>query len=265
MNASRLARRGDLTALQERLGYCFSKAEYLEEALNLKRVSAQEGKGYDRLEKFGDRLLYPIILTMLERRYPQAPLCELTRMERVLTCNQNLAHIAVRLDLMSVLVHKYPNFIYVEKTLADIFEAVNAAIAKDAGVGCYLSGISRLYAVCERLFAVDIELAQVDDPLPIFTREVHHRWKEKVSHEWLPIHYEGQPIGYTCKLKLKSQTCAAMHIPRKTACVVGTGVTTEQSLRKAAGIALLRLWPKRYPHRLQDLQSFSWRIRQPKQ
>jgi dsRNA-specific ribonuclease len=261
MNSSSLARRGDLNALQQRLGYSFTNPELLANALDLKRVSAQEGRGYDRLEKYGDRLLYPIILSLIEERYPNAPLCELTRMERVLVCNLNLAHLAVRLDLMSVLIHRYPNFIYVEKTLADLFEAIVAAIAKDAGAGSYLQGICRLHAVCKRLFHVDLELAQIDDPLRVFAHEIQTRWGEKVAHQWLPLTYAQQPIGYTCKLNLKRNAARALQLPKARPFIIGTGVTTEQSLRKAAGIGLLRLWPKRYPNSLPENGSFSWRIR----
>lgn len=262
MSTSRTARRGELSALQERLGYQFTDIRILKQALNLRKISATEGRGYDRLEKIGDRLLYPVILWLIQDTYDKAPLCEVTRMERVLTTNRNLAHLAVRLDLMPVLAQLYPEFVYVEKTLADLFESICAAIAKDAGSGDFLLGISRLRSVCRSLFAVDLALAQIDNPFPMLIYTAKRRWNQQIRHEWVSISYNKQPIGYTCKLYLKKKAAQAYGLAqKKNPFIAGTGVTTEQALQKAAALALLKLMPKRFPNDLPELGKFSWRIK----
>ena len=256
---------GELDSLQKRLGYSFTDISLLEQALDMSKVSAAEGRVYDRLEKIGDRLLYPITLHLIESTYPEAPLCEVTRMERILTTNQNLAHLAIRLDLISVMVKRNPGFIFIEKTMADLFEAISAAIAKDAGDGNYLEGIARLSKVCKHLFAVDLALAQIDNPFPMLANEAIRRWKATLRHDWISIKYQRQPVGYTCKIHLPKKAARIFALQnRSRPFIAGTGVTTEQALRKAAGLALIKLLPERFPNSLGELSSFSWRIKEKK-
>ncbi len=133
----------DLKELEARIGYHFADPTYLERAVTHSSYANETGEKnhhlycYERLEFLGDAVLSLLTSEFLYRRFPNAPEGELTRMRASLVCEDALASYAETLSLGAYLylgkgetanggAHK-------PAILADVFEALLAAIYLDAG------------------------------------------------------------------------------------------------------------------------------------
>lgn len=125
---------GDLSRLQNRLGYTFEKIALLEQALTHRSKSKDNN---ERLEFLGDALLETILSAKLFAQRPDANEGDLTRLRATMVRGATLAILAGDLglkDFMRVGSGELRTGGYQrESTLADAFEAVVAAIYLDCG------------------------------------------------------------------------------------------------------------------------------------
>ncbi len=129
-----------MTALEEKIGYCFRDSQLLRTALTHSSF-ANESNGAavcnERLEFLGDSVLGFTVADALYRRYGNMPEGRMTRLRSELVCEQSLHQVAVSLEL--------GRFIRLGKgmdhnggrerpsILADAVEALIAAIYMDGG------------------------------------------------------------------------------------------------------------------------------------
>jgi len=130
-----------MQAFEKRIGYTFKDKKLLKTALTHTSYANEVKKdginSYERLEFLGDAVLSLIISEYLYYNYPDLPEGELTKIRASIVCEQSLCQRANELDL--------GKFIYLGKgeemtggrerssILADVFEAVLAAIYLDSG------------------------------------------------------------------------------------------------------------------------------------
>jgi len=150
-----------LTAeLAQEIGYLFARPELLEEALTHPSALASEHgrgrrgrkpahRGYERLEFLGDRVLGLVIADLLWRRFETEPEGHLTRRLTHLVRREALARVAETIGLGDHLVLSRA-----EQTagaaanpgiLADVCEALIAAIYLDGGFGAASEFVRRLW------------------------------------------------------------------------------------------------------------------------
>jgi ribonuclease-3 len=134
---------GDRAALEERLGHRFSNPDLLAQALT--HASANGGGGsrkksedYQRLEFLGDRVLGLLVADALTERFPAAPEGELSRRLARLVSGETCAEVADDMGLAQHLrigggVRKGAEGV-TRGVLADVCEAVIAAVYRDAGL-----------------------------------------------------------------------------------------------------------------------------------
>ncbi len=126
--------------LEERIGYCFSDKQLLQEALRHSSY-ANEGKkkqSNERLEFLGDSILSIIVAQHLFTHYTHLPEGELTKLRASLVCEKSLHGFALQFGLNEFLLlgkgeeltggRQRPSII------ADAFEALLAAIYLDGGM-----------------------------------------------------------------------------------------------------------------------------------
>lgn len=154
--------RPDPAGLTRALGYTFSDAGLLEQALTHR--SANRKLNNERLEFLGDALLSQIISHQLFVDFPAATEGQLTRMRASLVKGQTLAAVARELSLGDYLVLgggelKSGGFRR-ESILADALEAIIGAILLDGGEAECTRVVLSWFA--GRLHAVDPTSAQKD-------------------------------------------------------------------------------------------------------
>lgn len=125
-------------ALQARLGHSFHRPELLDEALTHASWANERGpRGvtYERLEFLGDSVLSLLVSQALVARWPDDPEGVLSRRRAEVVCEASLAELADQLQLV-----RYVRLGAGQRTaglppsvLADVFEAVVAAVYLDAG------------------------------------------------------------------------------------------------------------------------------------
>jgi len=142
---------GELSVLEERLGYSFGDPALIGQALVHSSYANEKGprhlSSYERLEFLGDAVLQLIISDYLYARYPDFPEGELTKLRSRIVCEATLVACAKALGL-----GEYMSFGRGEEMtggrerasiLADCFEAVVAAIYLDGGMSSARSFVLR--------------------------------------------------------------------------------------------------------------------------
>ncbi len=250
--------RKNLVTLERRLGFRFDSRDLLIKALT--PVARRTSDTYQLLEYFGDAALRYLIPRLLRERYPNSSHGELSRMYSLLTRNTNLAFMAYRLRLpYYIRFNSRPSVN--RKLLADVVEALIGAVDQ-------VGGIPAARKVCQRLFRVDIELARFHEPQDTLLRllEAPHAlermrresppesvWqqvksdKPKVSYQLHVINKPWGKLGHVSVLRLNGVIIVKN----------GEGYDAESANNNAAALALLRLYPKRYPINGPGL---SWKI-----
>ncbi len=192
-----------LDNLEARLGYHFRDRTLIERALTHRswaheRVTAGEEKGArwmhnEAFEFVGDSVLGLIVAEALLAGHPQASEGELSRMKHGLVSTRTLARAAVRLGL--------GDFLRVgrgeEKTggrrkralLADVFEAVLAAIYLDGGLGAATDFARR--AIGGELDAATPEAAAAADYKTLLQERVQATFRATPTYQLLRT--EGPP------------------------------------------------------------------------
>lgn len=136
-----------LAALEARLQHKFSEPELLSQALTHRSHSARHN---ERLEFLGDSVLNLAVAQLLFRRLKDVPEGDLSRARASLVRQDTLFHLALSLDLPSVIRlgegemrsggHRRPSI------LADALEALIGAVFMDAGYAPAEAFVLRLFA-----------------------------------------------------------------------------------------------------------------------
>ena len=130
------------TEFERNLGYTFKNKSLLQNALTHSSYANEhkkEGMGSnERLEFLGDAILGLVVAEHLYKTYPSRPEGELTKLRAELVCEKNLAEVARRLNLGSVLRlghgESHGGGSHRPSMLADAVEAVLAASYLDGGM-----------------------------------------------------------------------------------------------------------------------------------
>jgi len=141
--------------LEAALGHRFERPELLDQALTHSSASHLAGprragsRSYERLEFLGDRVLGLVVAEMLLSAYPEEPEGDLARRHADLVRKEALAAVANEIDLAQHIrlpaieeraARSNPSL------LADVCEAVIAALYLDGGFAVAQAFISRLWA-----------------------------------------------------------------------------------------------------------------------
>lgn len=223
-----MRRRTDYSRLEGRLGYRFNNRSHLIHALT---PSSKQGSRFQVLEFDGDGALRYVLPKLLVERYPDQASTpgELSRMYSTLSCNESLAHLALRLKVIDYVRGGDSSSIRALKPLADVVEAIVGAVDADGG-------IESVIKVCRKLFRLDLELVRFDRAADILTRLAAHSRLEKLNYRIIPKGDNGRALGHVCILQIgQDQRSEA-----------GSGFTAEWAMKTAAAIALLTLYPERF-------------------
>lgn len=224
----------DIELLQERLGYRFSNLDILKEAIThksfLNEARGRGGSDNERLEFLGDTVLDLVISTSLLERFPKANEGTLSKMKAKMVNETSLARVARCLELGDFLLlgkgEKLTNGRDKNSLLADVLEAVIAAIYLDSGLECASGFIfSNFVELFEQLLRIDAsdyksriqEIVQTEySVLPAYS----------IVREYGPDH---QKI-FEVKLSIRGNAYA-----------VGIGKTKKDAEQNAARITLEKL------------------------
>jgi ribonuclease-3 len=123
--------------LETRLGHRFGDRRRLDRALTHRSLSAPDTPSYERLEFLGDRVLGFIIADALLKRFPDEPEGHLSRRLNALVRRETLADVARELSIgPEIRFGPSEEALGAENPalLADVCEAIIAAIYRDAGI-----------------------------------------------------------------------------------------------------------------------------------
>jgi ribonuclease-3 len=136
----------NLSVLEERLQYRFSRGDHLQQAVTHRSYAAAHN---ERLEFLGDSVLNCVIAHLLYQRYPALPEGDLSRVRASLVRQQALADVAGALGLgdflrlgegeMKTGGFRRPSI------LADAFEAVLGAVFVDGGFDAAAAVVTRCF------------------------------------------------------------------------------------------------------------------------
>jgi ribonuclease III len=147
-----------MTELTAILGYEFKQLAFLREALSHPSLSYENQRNVasnQRLEFLGDAVLQLTLSEMLFRLFPKAQEGQLTQLRAQLVSTRSLASIARQMDLGPHILMGRSEELNGgrdrENSLADVFEAILAAIYLD-------SGLESARAFVERVFTPHLSL-----------------------------------------------------------------------------------------------------------
>jgi dsRNA-specific ribonuclease len=248
--------RVDYKTLEKKLGFQFKNKELLLRALT--PPPKDKDSDYQELEYFGDGALRYVMPHILKSRFPRARQGELSRMYSLITCNTNLAFMAYRLRLPYYIRFSSRPSIN-RKILADVVEAILGAVDR-------ASGIKEVEEVCRKIFSLDIELARFHEPQDTLIRLVEDTRNRELLRKSLPPHSR---LRDGCSLKLSYQVhvirkkwgklghVSVLRLENNIIVANGEGYDAESANSHAASIALLKLFPSKFPSYLSDI---SWRL-----
>ncbi|MGE5638483.1 MAG: ribonuclease III [Clostridia bacterium] len=128
-------------ALERRLGYRFSDAGLLEQALTHRSFGARHN---ERLEFLGDGVLDCAVAQALYLRFPDLPEGKLTQMRAGLIRRETLAQLAEGLGVPPLL-RTAADVPLTESVSADALEAVLGAVFLDGGYDAARDAVSRIF------------------------------------------------------------------------------------------------------------------------
>ncbi len=125
-----------LTSLAEVLGHTFARPDLLDEALTHASAVKKRGRGYERLEFLGDRVLGLIVADTLLNTFPKEREGDIAKRHARLVSRSALVQVARSIDLgASIRLSKGEEAARTnEAVLADAMEAVIAALYLDGGL-----------------------------------------------------------------------------------------------------------------------------------
>ncbi len=128
-----------LVQCQNVLGYSFTDPGLLQEALTHSSAKSETRTSNERQEFLGDAILGMTISEHLYRRFPEYSEGDLTRIKSVVVSRRTLARVSNRLGLRRF-IHVGRGFTergeLPSSLLANVFEAIVAAIYLDGGIRC---------------------------------------------------------------------------------------------------------------------------------
>lgn len=215
--------------LEARLGYRFSRAELLKQALTHRSFCAQHN---ERLEFLGDGVLNCVVGHLLYERFPQLPEGRLSRLRANLVNQQSLHAVALELQLGEYLRlgegeiksggRERPSI------LANALEALLGAAFLDGGFEVAHSLIARLFA--DKIAAIDPNLQGKD--------------AKTTLQEWLQSRRHGLPdyrlLGVTGQAHAQTFEVEC-HIAALGLTTRGLGSSRKAAEQQAAQAALDRL------------------------
>jgi ribonuclease-3 len=128
--------RTKLSECEDHLGYRFARLERLDQALTHSSTKTPDRPSNERLEFLGDSVLGLVITHYLYQMFPRQPEGQLTKIKSVVVSTRTLAHASRECKLqrfISVGKGVSVNRQLPDSLLADVFEAVVAAIYLDGG------------------------------------------------------------------------------------------------------------------------------------
>lgn len=134
--------------LQNALGYAFKETSYIARAMTHSSVQPTQGGGdYERLEFLGDRVVNLVVADLLFNKFPDEQEGALAKRHTALVRTETLADLAQGLDLGAFVSlsdsERNAGGAQNENILADLTEAVTAAIYLDGGFDAAKSFIER--------------------------------------------------------------------------------------------------------------------------
>ena len=132
----------DLEALERILGHVFAKRALLERALT--HASLDSVHSYERLEFLGDRVLGLVVAQMLLDEFPEEDEGQIARRFAALVNAGSLTQVGVALGL--TLHIRAGTGVTNESIVADVVEALIAAIYRDGGFAAAEQFVSRIWA-----------------------------------------------------------------------------------------------------------------------
>jgi ribonuclease III len=141
-----------MVPLSEILGYEFTQPKLLREALSHPSLMYEQQKAVannQRMEFLGDAVLQLTLSEMLYRLFPKAQEGQLTQLRSQLVSTRSLANLARNLDLGPQILMGRSEEINGgrdrDNSLADVFEAILAAIYLDGGLDQARSFVERIF------------------------------------------------------------------------------------------------------------------------
>lgn len=251
----------DLLSLEGKLGYRFQNTGLLLRAFREKGSTKSRNESFDILEKVGDTVLKAATVSLLMQRFPHADVGEISRMESLITCNDNLAHVSTRLGLHETILRFTGGGALTRKILADTVEAILGAVALDAGEKDLTLGIPKVLEICKKIFWVELEISQIADPEQRLHRILSQRGvSQREAHYYIfNRRYKNSVIGMVCKYQFKSKKLKSLF-----GCdnFVGTGYSSDAALSKTCALLVLHLERGTRSNTTPSLQGFSWKIKQ---
>ena len=132
----------DLEALERLLGHDFAKRVLLERALT--HASLDPAQSYERLEFLGDRVLGLVVAQMLLDRFPEENEGQISRRFAALVNAGSLSQIGAALGLAHHI--RAGAGVTNEAIVADVVEALIAAIYRDGGFAAAEQFVRRIWA-----------------------------------------------------------------------------------------------------------------------
>lgn len=130
--------------LEARIGYVFKNKRLIERALthssyaNESRSKGHDTQDYERMEYLGDSVLSLVTSEYLFYNHPEMPEGELSKVRAAAVCEKSLHEFALSIDLGSYLLLGHGEDLNGGRArpsiLADVFEAILAAIHLDSGI-----------------------------------------------------------------------------------------------------------------------------------
>ena len=186
-----------MDALQKNIAYTFQNINLLKEALTL--AHGNKAARYERLEFLGDRVIGLVVADMLLSQHKKEKEGDIAKRFTALVIEETLADIARQINLPAALITDSEDLRNNNSVLADVMEALAAAIFKDGG-------LSEVYTILTPLFS---PLLDKDIRPPIDSKTALQEWGHK--HKILMPEY-----------KVVEQTGPA-HAPNFKVCVKMSG------------------------------------------
>lgn len=130
-----------LDELEKSIGYSFKNRKYLNIAITHSSYANEVGgkvKSYERLEFLGDSVLSIITSDYIFKNCPDLPEGELTKLRAALVCEKSLCRFSRKLNIGKFLKlsrgERHSGGADRPSILADVFEAILAAIYIDGGI-----------------------------------------------------------------------------------------------------------------------------------
>ena len=118
--------------LQKNIGYTFKNTNLLKQALTL--AHGNKAARYERLEFLGDRVIGLVVADMLLAHHTKEKEGDIAKRFTALVREETLADLARQIGIPSALITETEELRDNNSVLADVMEALTAAIFKDAGL-----------------------------------------------------------------------------------------------------------------------------------